>query len=555
MRKFPWLVLISLVVLSRGVKGQDPAPFPDVPSEPLLPLEDPGVQQAQFTMPASLQTPRTMQGVRPVVDPPPAMVRIQVRVPADAPPGDDLKYVIVVRNTSTAEAHRVTVRNPLPEGIAEVVKADPPWTDPQPPAGLASASPNTKFTGRELVWSFGTLKAGEAKTIELVMKPKPEAKEVKNIAYVRFEHGESVTTQIRKPALKVTKSAPKSSVRDEPYKVIIAVENTSRVPTANVRLTENVPSAAEFEAITTGAKKDPKNNQLQWSLGTLMPGQRKLIEYRITPRQVTETLTTTHVDADKNLLETAEARTAVLVPGLALKLEGPGAKTGAASQGIIGPGESAKYEITVRNTGTLPSSNIRVTASLPPDCKPNSMTVGGSLYRDQIVWTIPQLDAGEARSFRFGLKAPTSGSRIVGAHAIDARGLKSHEEVATVFQGTASLTWETIPEPASVYVGRQGTFTVRVKNTGSEPATNVKLEVEVPPDVEVVQTTRDIRPVGRKLSFGPETVAGNREAVYTITYKATRASAAWFRAKLSADVLGDKPQATEKMVDILGGAK
>lgn len=546
MRKFPFLLFVSLAFLVRSAQAQEPpSPFPTVTSEPLQPVEDLEIQPAQFTMPASLQTPPASQGMRPVVDPPPAMVRIQVRVPADSPPGDDIKYLIVVRNTSTAEAHRVTVRNPLPEGV-DVVKAEPMWNEPKPPGALASASPDSKHTGRELVWNFGTLKPNESKTIELYLKPRPEAKEVKNIAYVRFEHGEAVTTQIRKPALKVTKNAPKSTVRDEPYKVSITVENTSRVPTANVRLTENVPTAAEFEAITTGAKKDAKSNQWQWSLGTLMPGQRKLIEYRITPRQVAETLTTTHVDADKSVLETAEARTAVLVPGLALKLDGP--------KGIVGPGDSAKYEITVRNTGTLPGTNIRVTASLPADCKPNSMTVGGSLFRDQIVWTVPRLDSGEARSFRFGLKAPTSGSRIVGAHAIDARGLKSQEEVATVFQGTATLAWETVPDPPSLYVGRQGTFTVRVKNTGGEPAANVKLEVELPPDVDVVQTTRDVKPVGRKLTFGPETIAGNREAVFTITYKATRASAAWFRAKLSADALGDKPLSTEKMVDILGGS-
>jgi len=546
MRKFSWFVLVSLVLPLCGMvpaSAQDAPPlFPAVSSEPFAPGGDPDVQPVQFTTPASLQVPSNV-GTRAVVDPPPAMVSLHVRVPADSPPGDDIKYQIIIRNTSNAEAHRVMVRNPMPEGVAEVVKADPIWSEPKPAGALTAAAPGTKFTGRELVWSFGTLKPGETKTIELVLRPRTDATEVKNIAYVRFEHGEAVTTKIRKPALKIAKQAPKSTVRDEPFKVSIIVENTSRVATANVRVTENVPAAAEFEALTGGAKKNT-NGQWQWTLGTMMPGQRKLIEYRLTPRQVTETLTTTHVDADKSVLETAEARTAVLVPGLTLKLDGP--------KGIVGPGESARYEVTVRNTGTLPGTNIRMTASLPADCKPNSMTTGGSLFRDQIVWTIPRLEAGEARSFRFGLKAPTSGSRIVGAHAIDARGLKSQEETATVFQGTASLVWETVPDPASVYVGRQGTFTVRIKNTGSEPAANVRLEVEVPPDVDVVQATRDVRPVGRKLSFGPETIARQREAVFTVTYKATRSSAAWFRAKLSADALGDKPLSTEKMVDILG---
>ena len=104
------------------------------------------------------------------------MVRIQVRVPADSPPGDDIKYTITVTNVSSADAHSVTVRNPLnPEVFEGPVKADPECD-------------KTKSTAKELVWSFGTLAPGKSKTIELTLRPKPTATEVKNLAYVRFEH-------------------------------------------------------------------------------------------------------------------------------------------------------------------------------------------------------------------------------------------------------------------------------------------------------------------------------------------------------------------------------
>src|SRR5437763_1083969 len=56
------------------------------------------------------------------------VVKIQGRVPADSPPDDQIKYVITVQNTSQADAHQVTVRNPIPEG-AEAVKADPKWEE------------------------------------------------------------------------------------------------------------------------------------------------------------------------------------------------------------------------------------------------------------------------------------------------------------------------------------------------------------------------------------------------------------------------------------------
>ena len=119
------------------------------------------------------------------------------------------------------------------------------------------------------------------------------------------------------------------------------------------------------------------------------------------------------MSADKGVLEKAEARTQVLVPGLSVKLTGP--------TGVVNPGESARYEITVRNTGTLPSTNVRVTGTLPADCKPTMKTEGGQLYRDSIVWTVPRLEPGEAQIVPLRGEGATTGRRVVVASATDAR--------------------------------------------------------------------------------------------------------------------------------------
>src|SRR5206468_4401911 len=108
---------------------------------------------------------------------------------------------------------------------------------------------------------------------------------------------------------------------------------------------------------TTGASRTKHDeNQWEWQVGTLLPGQRKLIEYRITPRLAADAFSTTNVSADKGVLEKAEARTTVHTPGLSVKLTGP--------SGVVGAGEAARYEITVRNTGTLPSMNVKVTGTI-----------------------------------------------------------------------------------------------------------------------------------------------------------------------------------------------
>jgi uncharacterized repeat protein (TIGR01451 family) len=514
---------------------------PIAPGEQLPPLElppddgDDEVLPAQFTAPVAPFPGAARLPARPVTDPPTPIVNIRVRVPADAPPGDDLKYTITVQNTSTAPAHAVTVRNPIPDGVEKPVSAEPPW--------------EKDSTAKELLWKFGTLAPGKSKTIELTLKPKLGAAEVKNLAYVRFEHGEAVTTRLNKPAVRITKAAPQQSIRDEQFIVRIYVDNTGKVPAEKVRIAENVPATAEVQPITKGGVRmaQPQGQQWVWEIPRIMPGERKLIEYRVTAREAKDVFALTNLSAEKGIQDKAEWTTKVLVPGLTVKLTGP------ASNAAVNPGESARYEIMVRNTGTLPSTMVRVIGALPNDTRPVSKTEGGVLQRDAIQWVIPRLEPGEARTYRFAVKANSTGRRVVVATVADSRGQRAVDELATLFQGAASLVWETIPNPVALSVGKQGTFTIKVRNNGGEAARNVRLEVDLPEAVSVVQVTPNVRPSGTKLVFNAETVAAYSDAVYTITYEAKTSAQAWFKLRLSADALGDKPMQTEKAVEITGG--
>lgn len=534
----------------KGLAAPEPRAEPKLPNIDFGTIQDENVEPAQFKQPGGVPG-RPVAGVsgRDVPDPPHPVVTIRVRVPSDAAPGDDIKYVITVRNVSAADAHSVTVRNPLSDGVESVVKAEPQPDKPDP-AGKK----------RELVWSLGTLKAGATKTLELTVRHKPDVAELKNLAYVKFEHGQAVTTKIAKPTVKVTKSAPKQTVRDETFAVKILVENTGKVPAENVRVLETLPLSSEVEAVTAGGKKVPEpatadgkpaatvRQQWAWEIPKLQPGERKVIEYRVTARESKEVFTTTSVSGQKLTADrVTEARTEVLVPGIQVKLTGP--------TGVVAAGESAKYEIVVTNTGTLPSTNLRVTGTIPADCKPTMKTDGGQIYRDSVVWTVPRLEPGEAQSFRFGVKASTTGRRVVVGSAVDARNQKASQELATVFAGTAALVWETEFKPLTVQTGKQGTFTVRVKNNGGEAARDVRLRVEVPDEVAVVQKTPEARVENNVIQFAAESIPAYGEKLYTLTIEGRKAGQAWFKIGLAADCLGDRPMNTEKMVEVISGPR
>ena len=96
-------------------------------------------------------------------------------------------------------------------------------------------------------------------------------------------------------------------------------------------MVENLPPTAEFEPVTKGAKRTDKRDappagdgqQWVWEIAKLMPGERKVFEYRVTAREAKDVYALTSLAAAKGLTDRAEARTQVLVPGLTVKLTGP----------------------------------------------------------------------------------------------------------------------------------------------------------------------------------------------------------------------------------------
>jgi uncharacterized repeat protein (TIGR01451 family) len=489
-------------------------------------------------------------------------VRIQVRVPAASAPAEELVYLLIVHNTASAPAYNVTVRNPLPV-TAEFVSADPPPEKNSAPSGpvqlpadLGSPAGQKPPTASEatavLTWKLGTLTAGEQRLIRLKLRPKAEAKEVRNLAYVSYEYGQAVVTRIEPPRLQLTKTAPSQVVRDEPVLIRVVVSNPGKVVVNEIRVVENLPASAQVEPVTPGGQRSaptadtPAGQQWIWQIPRLFPGQQQVIEYRLTPRESRDVLALTHASAAGQIQEKAEARLAVLTPGLSIQWNGsPG-------QAPIAPGDSARLEILVRNTGTLPAVDVRVRATIPPDCKPVRKTAGGQWQGDALIWWIPRLEPGQARTFRYELKATTTGRRRLLATVTDRRGQQAQAELAVLFQGIPALSWETIPQPVTLRVGQSGMLTIRLRNNGGETARQLRLEVELPQVVAFRSAQPPGTTQGHKLLFSLPSLAPASESIVTIHYDARQAAQAFFRLRLLAEHLGEIPMQTEKAIEIFG---
>lgn len=561
------VVMVSGVAAAQG----PPLPLPGTPDPDRLtplnrpvplpsgePIRDSQLQQAQQLLPpvppsgsapgfvpdsprgavapGVVTTPAV--GAAPVPEPPPPTVRIQVQTPAHVPPGKPIPYKLIVTNSPAATAYKVRVRMPVPEGATALNKAEPK-PDGFPPDFKPPVQPP-----KEMTWEFKSLGKGEQKVIELEFAPQPGVKDMRAKAYVSFEHGQEVTTQIEKPKLVVRKTASKEAARGEPVQVQVQVMNAGPMPIHKVRLVEVATPGFDFKTSTDAVQKN-KTNEREWELGTLGRGQSKIVTYQLIggKQQGGELLTTSHATSeDGGIADTAESKTRILVPDLGFALTGP---TSVESR------KPAEYEATVRNNGTLPLSNVVVSIPIPEDCQPTKVTKDAQRYKDRVSWTLPKLAPGEAQKFRLTVTANTSGKRVVRATARDKAGMVDAEkDVATVFLGRADLHWSPNVPPI-LPVGKQGQITIRVENTGEEADKGVTLRLRIPEGLKVVEATPGKPTLAQdgELLFNATEIKAGKSEVFTVTVERTQPGQKRVGLRLDAQSLGERSLLKEQAIE------
>lgn len=517
--------------------GEQP-PIVDPNVEPVQRLEPPIPGSTIPDRPTGPTVPTGITSTAPrangaVTDPPSPTIQLKLRTPAHVANGKPVPVKIQVVNNSGATAYRVQVRVPFPEGASALAKSEPPADGPAP-------------ASKELVWKFKQLAKGEQKLIELEFTPAANAKEIHTRGYVSFEYGAEVVTALDKPKLTLKKTASPQVGINDLTTVRVEVLNSGYVTIPNTRLVENVSPGAEFRGDRDSEMGEAPNQRI-WQLGDLAPGQAKIVTYQLASKAGGDLITTSiaaSTDATASVQsEKAESKTKVLVPALKLEFTGPT---------TVDANRPGAYAATVSNSGTQTLTDVRVTAVVPDDCEVTKMTNGGRRTKESVLWIVPSLPAGESRSFRLSLEAQTSGRKTIKASAREPRtALEETKEVVSMFQGKADLTWAPSLEQVVLSAGKQSTVTIKVRNQGGETEKALRVRVELPEQVKLIQATPNAFDLAKnELVFKPRSVAPGQQETFTITYEAKTPGRAFFRIRLEADSLGDRPLLKEQSIEI-----
>ena len=335
---------------------------------------------AQEELPAPKPRPRTEAAASPAATPPctdcdakpsepwadvePPVLALRVLAPARAT--GEVNYQVCIENRSNAAAHAVALRGMMPEGVR-----------------LLRADPAPKESGGELLWELGSFPGGAKQCIQLTLATSTPI-DLRMCFRISSEHGVCVTTRTaakpplipvepgdtepKQAKLELALAAPAQASLITPIPCRITVSNRGTASAENTRVSLRVPLGVTFVSASDGGQYQLEARQVVWTLGSLPAGQSRTLEAKIRADLAGVVNLVSEAQADGGLLARAEARTDVTgAAGLHLEV------TDSADPLLLRPGvaiinqESTVYRIVVRNTGTGPAANLRLSATAPPE--------------------------------------------------------------------------------------------------------------------------------------------------------------------------------------------
>lgn len=431
-------------------------------------------------------------------------VTIEKRAPAEIQVGKPATFVIRVKNTGAVIAHGVEIHDQVPKGTRLVN------TTPQ-----ARVSPEGA-----LVFDIGALKPGEETTAQVQLMPLSEG-EIGSLATVHFKAEASVRTLATKPELRVEVSAPPKVMIGAEVPLKIKITNPGSGAATGVVLTEKVPQGLKHSA----------GDELEFEVGVLKPGETRELELSLTAANPGVVLNTLTARGDANLKAENQVEVEVIAPALKVGMTGPKRRY---------LERSATYSISVSNPGTAPAKDIELVSSLPKGLKFVEANNAGQYdaATHSVYWSLEELPAQETGTVTLTAMPVEPGELKLQIKGQAKQGLTDQQEETISVEGLAAVQFELVDVNDPIEVNGQTTYEIRVTNSGSKAATNLRLVALLPTEMKAITAEGPSRHVvdGQRVLFDPvRTLAPKADTTYTVKVQGLQPGDLRIRVQLLTD--------------------
>lgn len=313
-------------------------------------------------------------------------LQLSLNMPAETVLCDPIPIKVTVKNTGSCNLTKVTVEQPLPEGLTSEGK--------------------TTFT-REIE----SLAPGETREWTIsAMAAKPGS--FINTASVSSKQGAkadaTANTQVRQPALEVTCDAPNQQFIGRAFDVHFTVVNRGDANALEATLQAPLPAGLAFQSATAGGRLE--GSRILWSLGSMAPGAQQEVACTLVSHSPSEFKFTGSAEGICAKLVSATDQIKTLgVAGLLLEK--------ADDRDPIQIGETTTYTVKVTNQGTAEEKNIHVVVTMPSELVPVSAPGDGKIDGQMVTFpTLPTLAPKEVVTYQIvakGVKVGDAHTRVV----------------------------------------------------------------------------------------------------------------------------------------------
>ncbi|MBA4188487.1 MAG: hypothetical protein C0467_10820 [Planctomycetaceae bacterium] len=458
-------------------------------------------------------------------------IHLAVNAPTAAGVGTTFPVTITLDNDGSVDSRDARVKLTLSDG-ATLERSEPPPSRQDAAGGITFDLPPVLGKGKQEV----TLQVKPARLGQVSFNAEVATAD-------GLQANTRAVTRIEQGKLQMLVEGPASAIAGESIPFKVAVTNSGAVAVDNVTVWARYDEGLRYAAPA---------NPVELSAGTIAPGQTKTLDLPLTAAKSGRYGVRATATADGSLTATGEP-VAVDVQRAELVLAATGPR-------LVYLNQDFEWNVTVRNTGDAAVSNVVVRASLPTDVKIKAVE-GAKVGAGSVEWTVPEMRAGEQRTYRIPATATrltdratltasvladaTSGAKTVG----DPVGSKAESSVAII--GTPAVSLVLTAPAGLVEVGKRATFTIKVKNEGTVSARKIELTGFVPPELRPVRGTGAVLGIpngpapllGRiegtgRVVFPPmEELRPGETVTFTVDVDAVQAGDARFRVEVAASHL------------------
>ncbi|WP_187276457.1 DUF11 domain-containing protein [Parahaliea maris] len=396
-----------------------------------------------------------------------------------ANPGDTVTYTISFSNTGTGDATGVTLEDLL-----------------HPNTNLISATGSPSVTGDTLSWNIGTLARGASGSFDVVVEidaGTPVGTFLNNTAAISSTNGGGVATtaQVRvvgSPLMSLDKSVSASLAQPGDQLIYrIDFSNNGTVPATNVVIEDTIPAGITLDQ-TFGATV--VGNTLIWNVGSVPAGATGSVTF-------TATVDSPAVDGtvlQNNALLRAFGLSAIKDSvTTTIASEARFDLTKQASRTSAKPGDSITYTIQYVNSGTDTATAAVLEDFLPPDVTFVSASSNGSHSNGTVSWNLGDVAAGAigSETVTVQVNSPLAdGTDLINFANISSvdTGTVPANPVTVAVSSAPALTINKTVSKTTAVPGDTLTYRIDITNTGTDQATNVVVEDQLPALVRYISS-------------------------------------------------------------------